>query len=46
VVGVAAGVVAHGGALVLGQLVEVAQDLLDRLVGPLRAVEGLLALST
>ena len=37
----AAGVVPHRPALVLGQLVEVAEDVLHGLVGPLGAVERL-----
>jgi hypothetical protein len=40
VVGVAATVVADRFALVLGNAVEVAKDLLDRLVGPFRSFEG------
>ena len=39
VVGVAAGVVADRGLLVGGQLVQVLEDLLDRLVGPFGALE-------
>jgi hypothetical protein len=39
VVVVTAAVVAHGAALVVGDLVEVLQDLLDRPVRPLGALE-------